>query len=308
VKEERINGATPVHLALSSIGLINTAGGENRGAGFHDTGGTYISVTDVLVEHFKYGIILDQSELVDIDLCTIQHQAHSCVWIVNGPDLVPGAITHFTNRISISRCQINGAGQYGILDDGGVTHALRDNNYNGCGVAHIRAAGVTNLLISGGEYEGAGSRNLVLTYTRLSGGSVGGCGMVLVENAFFAPLRNRSSIEIHNCSVLTLLACGFGNTHDPRVPAIVGMENINTLLELGCGIESAGPLFDRPGNASSKVFSTSKMAFRRSGPPGEGRWDKGDIVWNNHTNPAADAVDYWKCVEGGAPGKWVPRP
>jgi hypothetical protein len=308
VSEEPINGATPVHLSIRSLGLINTAGAANRGAGFHDTGGTYVAVTDVLIENFRYGIILDQSELVDIDLCTIQHQSHSCIWLVNGPDLVPGAALHFTNRISVNRCQINGAGQFGILDDGGVTHAFRDNNYNGCGLAHIRAASVTNLIVSGGEYEGAGTRNLILTFHRLSGVQVGACGLVLVENAFFAPLRGQSSIEIHSCTVLTLVACLFGNTHDPKVAAVVGVENVNTLLEIGCAIGGPGPLLDRPGNPTSKIFSTTKMASRRAGPPRDGQWDKGDIVWNSHIDPAQDRVDYWKCVESGSPGRWIARP
>lgn len=307
-KVEAINGATPVHVVIRSLGLINMAGGANAGAGFHDTGGTYISVIDVLIENFKYGIILDQSELVDIDLCTIQHQSHSCIWLVNGPDFDHRAAIHFTNRISINRCQINGAGQFGILDDGGVAHVLRDNNYNGCGIAHIRAASVTNLTISGGEYEGAGSRSLILTFHTLAGIQVGGCGVVLIENAFMAPSKTNSSIEIHNCSVLSLVSCAFGNTHDESVPAIIGMANISNLFEAGCGVDGLGPMFDRPGNPTSSVFSVSKMAMRKAGPPTKGHWDKGDIVWNNHVDPANDAIDYWKCVASGSPGRWMRRP
>lgn len=307
VKEEAINASTAVHVSIRSIGLVNTNGGANTGAGFHDTGGTLVALTDVLIENFKYGIILDQSELVDIDLCTIQHQSHSCVWIVNGPDLVPGAATHFSNRISVTRCQINGGGRFGILDDGGVTHAFRDNNYNGCGVAHIRAAGVTNLLVSGGEYEGAGSRNLILTFHVLSGKQVGACGLVLLENCIFAPLRNNSIIEVHSVTVLTLLSCAFVNTGNPDVPAIVGMENVNTLVEIGCGFDGVGPAYDKPAGPTSKIFSTTRMASQRAGPPAEGRWSKGDIVWNSHINPAHDEVDYWKCVESGAPGRWIAR-
>lgn len=39
-------------------------------------------------------------------------------------------------------------------------------------------------------------------------------------------------------------------------------------------------------------------------PPTSGRWNAGDVIWNNA--PAADAPVGWICTAGGAPGTWVP--
>jgi hypothetical protein len=65
---------------------------------------------------------------------------------------------------------------------------------------------LTNRLVSGGEFEGAGSRNLILTFHVLSGKQVGACGLVLLENCMFVPLRNNSIIEVLSVSVLTFSA------------------------------------------------------------------------------------------------------
>ncbi|HEX8512688.1 MAG TPA: glycosyl hydrolase family 28-related protein, partial [Allosphingosinicella sp.] len=249
-----INSSTAVDIRVRSLGIINTLGGNNTGSAIYEQGGTYVAFEDLLIENFKYGIILNQSELVDIDLCTIQAQSLASIWIVNGGDITPEASYSFTNRISVTRCQLNVAYNgnpndpqgYCILDDGGTSHAFRDNNYNGS-VTHIRAAGVTPLLISGGEFEGAGNVNLLLTYTRLSGAGVGGCGAVLLANCQMSPKYDRPAIEIHNCHHLSLVSCGFGNTQTSR-PMITGMFNAYMVTELGTSNASVGPLFDNEGN------------------------------------------------------------
>lgn len=42
--------------------------------------------------------------------------------------------------------------------------------------------------------------------------------------------------------------------------------------------------------------------------PTTGSHAKGEVVWNDGTNPANDAVDYWRCTRSGTPGIWVKRP
>jgi hypothetical protein len=260
-----LNSSTPVDIRVRSLGIINNAGGSNTGAGIYEQGGTYVAFEDLLIENFKYGIILNQSELVDIDLCTLQLQSLASIWLVNGTDITPTASYGFTNRISVTRCQLNGAydgvGEgYCILDDGGICHTFRDNNYNGS-VTHIRAAGVGTLLVSGGEFEGAGGNNIHLTYFRRSGGGVGGCGSVLLENCALIPTANHSAIQIDNCEHLTLVGNGFGNTSNAAVAIISGMTNVNKLTEAGSTTNSIGPLFDGPGGATARVYSLTAGLF-----------------------------------------------
>jgi hypothetical protein len=266
-----INSSTAVDIRVRSLGIVNTQGGLNTGAGIYEQGGTYVAFEDLLIENFKYGIVLNQSELVDIDLCTIQMQSLASIWLVNGWDIVEAAAYSFTNRISVTRCQLNvasdGVGEgYCILDDGGVCHAFRDNNYNGSWI-HIRAAGVLNLLVSGGEFEGAQDVSIYLTNNRRSldgpngNGGVGSCGAVVIENCALIPVIGHSSIRIDNCIHLTLLGNGFGNTNNAAVASIAGIGNVYQLTESGTATESAGPLFDSAGLATTRLFSTTAGVF-----------------------------------------------
>src|SRR3954462_12264741 len=58
-----IDSSTPVHIAVRSLGIVNTAGSSNTGSGIYEQGGTYVSFEDLLIENFKYGITLNQTEL-----------------------------------------------------------------------------------------------------------------------------------------------------------------------------------------------------------------------------------------------------
>jgi len=111
VTSSTINSSSPIHVAIEDLGIVNS-NPSNVGAAFYDTCGTYIALRNAALLGFKYGAVLDQSELVDVDLCEIagQNSGGAGVWIVNGSDLSPGAIGTFSNRISIKRCQINQAG------------------------------------------------------------------------------------------------------------------------------------------------------------------------------------------------------
>jgi hypothetical protein len=143
-------------VSIEDIGIQNT-NAANVGAAYYDTCGTYISLKNVRLGGFKYGAVLDQSELVDIDLCEIggQNNGGAGVWIVDGASLTPGASSGFTNRISVKRCQIDQyPTAYGILDDGGAAHVFEDNNYNG-GLNHIRVQFAIPVAIRGGEFESA---------------------------------------------------------------------------------------------------------------------------------------------------------
>ncbi|HEX8622918.1 MAG TPA: glycosyl hydrolase family 28-related protein [Allosphingosinicella sp.] len=239
-----LNASTPVHTVIEKISLYSLAGSSSTGGAFYERGGTSVQLLNCAIGEFKYGIILDQSELVDIDLCDIYSSRHSCIWLVNGAEAAlgnTGAQGGYTNRISVKRCQLNGPGQFAILDDGGYTHSFVDNNYNG-GTTHIRAAGAEGLVIQGGEFEAASSRNIYLTYTSLSGVGVGRCMVVLVAGAVISPTTNNNCIETVSAGHLTLIGNLFANSGNTAVGA-VSCGNTNMLFSVGNVVEGIQPLF-----------------------------------------------------------------
>lgn len=294
-KVEPINGSHNVFVTIEKLAISNTAGAANRGAGFYDTCGTQIVVRECWIAGWQYSIILDQSELVDIDLCEFSAPHHSGIWLVNGPDLTRGAAGGFTNRISVSRCQINGSGRYGILDDGGYAHAFIDNNYNS-GRNHIRAAGVSGFNIRGGEFEGASEANIVLTFNTLGGRGVGQSAAVFIQGAAIAPSAGNSAIAIDGVGYLTLVGNGFGNTGNPSVPLVRGMANCAAFFSAGNAFfESVGPFLER--RASAVHVMTEGTREASASFPG-GRIGSGDSAF---ANAAIQDVDFNSHVESVAP-------
>lgn len=175
------NTSTPVHVTVEHIGFwcVNPV---NQGAAFYDNCGTTVTLTDCQIEGFRYGVVFDQTELGDINCCEFKLQADggAGVYLVNGPTLTPGNLTTVTNRISVTRCQINEyPDTYGILDEGGYTHSFIDNNYNGC-LTHIYLGGVQAFQVIGGEFEASSGDSIVVEYRRLDGSGVGGsCGQFM---------------------------------------------------------------------------------------------------------------------------------
>jgi hypothetical protein len=202
VTSSPINSSTPVHIVLEDIGIENS-NSANVGAAYYDTGGTYIAARNVVFAGFKYGVVLDQSELVDLDLCEIaaQNDGGAGVWIVNGSALTPGVAGGYCNRIAVKRCQINESGSViGIADDGGYAHVFEDNNYNGC-LNHIRAAGAI-LDIRGGEFESAASDCVRLSSLSVAGGGVGGCRTAIRGGLFAATDGNASVLGVDSPGTL----------------------------------------------------------------------------------------------------------
>jgi hypothetical protein len=251
-----VNNSTQVNTIVEKIGLTSLAGSSSAGGGYYDRGGTEVHILDCRVEAFKYGVILDQSEIADIDLCDFFGSYHSCIWIVNGYEAALGneepngtdADPGYTNRIAVKRCQLNGPGQFSILDDGGVSHSFIDNNFNG-GTSHIRAAGVQGLVIQGNYFEGASSRNIYFTNLMLSGDSAGPCSYVLVAGNTIFPAGGNSCIQSGSLGRLTLVANGFGNAHNSGV-ASVSCAEMSMVHSIGNSTENDGGVFQ---NAPYKV-------------------------------------------------------
>lgn len=167
-----INGSSAANINVKDLGAYTT-NGASTGGGYVDVGGTYINVENCLFQGFKFDVILDQSELVVVDRCYMLSWGRAGIWIVNGPDHTPGANKGFTNRITITNNQFNGAVGNCILDDGGGNHLISGNNFNTSGT-QILAAGCGSLSIINNEFEGAAAYPIYFSETTSGGVYVGG--------------------------------------------------------------------------------------------------------------------------------------
>jgi hypothetical protein len=175
----------------TSVGSSTAAGIEINACGFsfYNIISTHVSGT------FKYGIILDGTEVVNIEKCILENSGPSNaanLWIVNGADRTAGQAVGFTNSIFVHGNQFNisGSGSNSIADDGGSDHYFRDNNLNGAAVP-IRICGASAFEITGNEMEnglggsGTGEANIDFLILTLGSGAVGPCSAGVVSGNYF---------------------------------------------------------------------------------------------------------------------------
>lgn len=180
-----LNSSTPANIRFENIYFHAPNLSQNQAILF-DTGSTYVQVANCRFYSSGDGIILDQSELWDIEHSSfLMAGPNSCgIWIVNGPDKQVGSTGFFTNRIGVRSCDFNGGSTAtGIRDDGGVSHTFENNNYNACG-SHIIATGVNGLKIDGGEFEMSSGQSIICGTTKRMGGIGGKCPSVHIANTF----------------------------------------------------------------------------------------------------------------------------
>jgi hypothetical protein len=259
------NQSTGIYLTIRDISLMNSAS-TPQGAGFWDTAGTNISITRTTFYGFKYGIVLEQSELVDISECDVSGMTHSGIWLVNGG---PPSNVHpdFTNRISVRSCQINGCSQFGILDDGGNCHAFLDNNYNGNGV-HIRMAVANAVRIAGGEFEAATTNPIQIRAAAFSGTTSGGNSAVSISGCIIAPSGAQSAISCGESSgSLCLVANFFASTGSASVPVVDGLEGVSGFFSIG----NAAYLF--PGGSIIDAEANDQQVFLEGARHGSAAYD-----------------------------------
>lgn len=244
-----VNSAVQVNNIVEKIGLVSLAGSSSTGGGYYDRGGTEVRIVNCRVQAFKYGVILDQSEIADVDMCDFFESYHSCVWLVNGYEAALGneepagnrAATGYTNRIAVKRCQLNAPVYYGILDDGGVAHSFIDNNFNG-GYMHIRAAGAQGLVVQGNYLEAASSVNIYFSNYSASDIGVGPCTYPLIAgNSIFQSASNHC-IQSASLGFLTLVANGFGQGNNSSIAA-VNCANMSMVHSIGNTTENVGGMF-----------------------------------------------------------------
>lgn len=273
-----IDSSTVVDIFLCDFGIANTAGtidlvdtrntpvvSANTGHGIYEQGGAYVCIHNIWIYGFKFGITYNQTELAEIDLCLIEFQSYCNIWLVNTGGLLGTEDAGYTNRITISRCQLNSGGSYNIVDDGGLAHVYRDNNYNGAGDYHVRAAGVADLAIVAGEWEAAVNGCVLLS--SMSAGAVtpavgvGACGAVVLFNNLFACPAGKPGLNIGACDHVTMVGVAFTSTGNPLIAPVQGMNNVNKLTESGTSYDETGILFDNAGGTTSRIRSETSIVF-----------------------------------------------
>lgn len=236
-----INSTTAVHINLEDLAIKNT-NGANTGGGFVDVGGTFIVLKNVYVEGFKYGVIFDQTECAEIDLCDFESPLTGGVWLVDGNDHTGGANQQFTNRISITRCQFNANSGTALIDDGGTGHAIVDCNFNGW-TNHIWAAAIIGGAIRGCQFEGATGTILLFKAVSFNGGdAVGSCvNMFIGAGTLMVPVAGQSCIDVTSLTDIVYDGVYMGNT---AVNKVVNNANCNTTIALRIWNAGGGATFN----------------------------------------------------------------
>lgn len=188
-----LNTSTSARIHICDIRFTSSSLGTHRGL-LYDTGSSLVTIERCLFNTSCHGIILDQSELINIISCEFQLIGSSNgggVWLLNGNDkranngLAGVATQGFTNRILIQGCHFNGPiTSYCIIDDGGISHSFRDNNYNATNI-QIRIGYVRGLVIDGGEFEIPNAECIQFTNTTfLLGSALSTTQSACIKNAF----------------------------------------------------------------------------------------------------------------------------
>lgn len=224
-----INSSTAAWNQIKNLEIYN-ANASNTGGGYVDVGGTYVYLENVYVNGFKYGVIFDQTELADIDLCNFGNNITGGVWLVNGAAHTVGALGVFTNRISVNRCQFNnGSTSYGIIDDGGYSHSFNSNNFNHCYTA-LRSAGTQGLSITNNYFEGQTNFCIDFQTTTVAGVGCGSNTSTVVLSNLFVPVVANTAVNAAYAGYLSFINNDFATA---STPVKIAIGTVAQLVEIG---------------------------------------------------------------------------
>ena len=182
-----INSSTAAFINIRGIHFYAFSLATANACTFYDRGSSLLTIKECAFRSNKVCLALDQTELCSIEGNYFGGGSNSDstgIWLINGADKAVGASTYFTNRITIYSNQFNnGAFGTAIYDDGGVTHAFRDNNFNGWS-SHIIAIGVNSIVIEGGEYEINAAQSIIFGVTKRGGAAGGKTNVARVSDTF----------------------------------------------------------------------------------------------------------------------------
>lgn len=258
------NSSTRAEISIRDLNIscnTRTAGK----ASFADNGSTFLTLSNVGVSGNDYGIILDQSELVDIELCDIELPASAAagIWIVNGEQRTVGNSGFYSNRIAVRSCQFNGSTSgSAIADDGGYAHDFLSNNYNGL-AKHLRISAVGGLNIIGGESESAATHGIHFAATKLAGGAATRpTGSATIQGLLFANGLVSGAIEDIQVDASSLFDINLqGNVTNHVGSPFVGLNNCTTVTSKGNTNIGAGDNFYAINNYWDDIAWTPNLKF-----------------------------------------------
>ncbi len=250
-----LNTSTDANYAFRDIAFLSTGvyvGSTIGFANFADTGSTFVYFTRVRFGGNSINLILDQTEVCAVRSCLFSTIAAASsgipysgigVWLTNGVEHTPGASQGFTNNIQIDdECQFNGATSSTlIVDDGGASHKIANNNLNGGG-SSIRLCGNLGVEISHNEIEAYTQAGINFETVKNGGGAVGNAiNAAEVRNNSFAVNDSAPCLFLGNNAVSTL-DFSFNNINCPDSP----FTNINggvsvDLVAIGNTQQGSGP-------------------------------------------------------------------
>jgi hypothetical protein len=275
-----INSSTPAMISVKGVTFYAPNVLVGKGA-FADTGSTqlYFDLCSFVFNAAGVGLIFDQTEVSEVSRCqflAVNSGTGACIWLVNGSSRIPGASLFYTNRITISNCQINPANTNcrGILDDGGVTHTFIDNNFNG-GAVQIEASAVNGFVVTNNEMEGASaitcnitrgiydqptpsvnfSNNFIITDITGFNVAANTCDKVIYTNNLY---DNAGMIQVDNILSLTSLVA-YGNSN--RGGGVKPINNYSTpITDATSNLTVVGETV-----AGSNSYTTRSITYSRSG-------------------------------------------
>jgi len=250
------NASTAVHIMVEDL-MIQGQNTSPTGAAIDVVGGTYVNIKRVETLNYKYGIVLDQTELADVEECDIEATFTNTlagIWLVNNsehqaqgvpgvPTTPPGGVSgEYTNRIGIRKSQFNFGGPNGtaIMDDGGYVHEISGNNFN-AGATAIHIAGAKPARITNNEFESTSSDEIISTYITAQGGLSGpgpNVNLYISDNQMTAGTHH--AVTFVDGSPVVLV----NNLVSSSVSAFSGILNIYELNATGNANAGTGGDFD----------------------------------------------------------------
>jgi hypothetical protein len=243
-----INAPANIRLVIHDLGIICDNAG-NTGAGLVQMGGMLCELVNCYFYGFKYGAVLNQTELSTLERCQFDTQSTTGLWIVNGGDYAsyPTGSQEFTNRITVSNCSFNQAATaYCVVDDGGLSHVFRDCTFN-AGLRSIRIAGVQVCSVADCYFEFATQENILIASTTLAGTSVNAPASVSIRDNLFLPAATKNCIVVTTASSLILVNNNFSSALSAA--AAVSITTLSSLIAIG--------------NRNPNAYSLGSTAFYR---------------------------------------------
>ena len=234
-----LNSTTVANTVLKNFGILGLHP-DSTGAAFSDLGGTFVWADGIRTGGFARGLELDQTEIAHFSNCNFDAASQVNIWLVNGtPDGAKGE-PGFTNRITISNCQINiRPNAIGLVDDGGRAHSIRECNFDG-GLNHIVAVCTLPISIRDCEMEGASGDTIVFSHRKhFSGIGMAQANAVLTSNSII-PTEGRSCVRCETIGGLTMIGNILGNSKAPKVS---GMPKVSSYFGRN-NANAGGPMFD----------------------------------------------------------------